>query len=247
VGRIGDAIAVCRAATVATGVAIRRHSCCARRRGTEGTPPSPTPPPTLSSLPPLPPATTRGPAPPAAGCHLPSPLEPVSPSLALTWLPDPLLPSPLPSAAAPQGRRRSNPYPFEYPTAAFHQCSIGCCVCRLYVCYVDRLEQYLLLSLDWLVAARSVEETAGGRLPAACMLLQAYAHARASLSRDPVPLTVYVRLQSWQAGRVRQGPILSTSFCRGFHFAVQKHLGESLHHAALSRMQLAWAIVIGHD
>ena len=42
---------------------------------------------------------------------------------------------------------------------------------RLYVCYVDSLEQYLLLSLDWLVAARSVEETAGGRLPAACMLL----------------------------------------------------------------------------
>ena len=42
---------------------------------------------------------------------------------------------------------------------------------RLYVCYVDSLEQYLLLSLDWLVAARSVEETAEGRLPAACMLL----------------------------------------------------------------------------
>jgi hypothetical protein len=76
------------------------------------------------------------------------------------------------------------------------------CVRRLYECYVDRLVQHLLLSVDWVVAARSVEETAGSRRPAACMLLQAYAHARASPSRDSVLLTVILRLLSWQVGRV---------------------------------------------
>ena len=33
----------------------------------------------------------------------------------------------------------------------------------LYVCYVDRLEQHLLLSVDMVVAARLVEAAARGR------------------------------------------------------------------------------------
>ena len=37
------------------------------------------------------------------------------------------------------------------------------CVRRLYECYVDRLVQHLLLSLDWVVVARLVEDAAGGR------------------------------------------------------------------------------------
>jgi hypothetical protein len=52
-------------------------------------------------------------------------------------------------------------------------------------------------------------------------------------SRDSLPLTVILRLLTWRAGRVRQGPISSTSFWRGLHFTVQKHLGELLHCAAL--------------
>ena len=73
---------------------------------------------------------------------------------------------------------------------------------RFYVSYVDRLQQHLLLSVDWVVAARPVEEAAGGSRPAACMLLLACAHACASPSRDPVPLTVISRLLPWRAGRV---------------------------------------------
>ena len=37
------------------------------------------------------------------------------------------------------------------------------CVRRLYACYVDRLEQYLLLSVDMVVAAWLVEDAAGDR------------------------------------------------------------------------------------
>ena len=81
----------------------------------------------------------------------------------------------------------------------------------------------------WVVAARPVEDAAGGRRPAACMLLLACAHACASLSRDPVLLTVIQHLLPWRGGRVRQEPFSSTSFLRGLHFPVQKHLGESLH------------------
>ena len=67
-------------------------------------------------------------------------------------------------AAAPQGWRWSSPHPFERPACLpYHQCLIGCCVRRHYVCYADRLKQLLLLSLDWLVAARPVVDAAGGR------------------------------------------------------------------------------------
>ena len=33
----------------------------------------------------------------------------------------------------------------------------------LFVCYVDRLEQRLLLLVSWVVVARLVEDAAGGR------------------------------------------------------------------------------------
>ena len=45
------------------------------------------------------------------------------------------------------------------------------CVRRFYVSYVDRLQQHLLLSVDWVVVARPTEDAAGGRRPAVCMLL----------------------------------------------------------------------------
>ena len=43
--------------------------------------------------------------------------------------------------------------------------------------YMDRLEQGLLLVLEWVVGARLVEDAAGGRQPAACMLLLVLIHA----------------------------------------------------------------------
>ena len=58
-----------------------------------------------------------------------------------------------------------------------HHGSIGRCVRRLYVCSVDRREQRLLLSMNWVVVTRPVEDAAGGRRPAACMpLLHALMH-----------------------------------------------------------------------
>ena len=53
---------------------------------------------------------------------------------------------------------------------------------------MDRPEHHLVLLLDWVVAARQVEDAARGCLPAAYMLLLC-AHALASQSRDPAPLT----------------------------------------------------------
>ena len=47
---------------------------------------------------------------------------------------------------------------------------------RLYMCYVDRQEQHLLLPANWVVVARLVEDAAGGRQPAACMLLHVLMH-----------------------------------------------------------------------
>ena len=109
------------------------------------------------------------------------------------------------------------------------------CVRRLYVSYVDRLKQHLLLSVDWVVAARPVEDAAGGRRPAACCCCL-HAHDVCALpSRDPVHLTVILRLLPWRGGRVRQEPISSTSFWRGLHFPVQKHLGDSLYRCAYSQ------------
>ena len=40
---------------------------------------------------------------------------------------------------------------------------LDCFVLRLYVCYVDRLGHHLLLSVDWVVVARLVEDAAIGR------------------------------------------------------------------------------------
>lgn len=68
---------------------------------------------------------------------------------------------------------------------------------QFYVSYVDRLDQHLLLSVDWVVAARPAEDAARGRRPAVCMLVLACAHACASPSRDPVPFTVSSRLLPW--------------------------------------------------
>ena len=47
---------------------------------------------------------------------------------------------------------------------------------RLYMCYVDRREQQLLLPANWFVVARLVEDAAGGRRSAACVLLHALMH-----------------------------------------------------------------------
>ena len=66
---------------------------------------------------------------------------------------------------------------------------------------MDRPEQDLLLLVDWVVAARLVEDAARGRRPAACMLLL-HALTHASDSRDLTPLTVIFRLLPWRAGRV---------------------------------------------
>jgi len=44
------------------------------------------------------------------------------------------------------------------------------------MCYVDRQEQHLLLPANWVVVARLVEDAAGGRQPAACMLLHVLMH-----------------------------------------------------------------------
>ena len=83
---------------------------------------------------------------------------------------------------------------------ASHHGAIDCCV-RRHLCYVDRRKEHLMLLCNCIVAARPVEDAAGGRRPAACMLLPC-ARACALQSRDPVPLTVILCLLPWQAGRV---------------------------------------------
>ena len=44
-----------------------------------------------------------------------------------------------------------------------HQCSIGCSVRRLYVCHQDIPKHHLVRFMDWVMAARPVEDAAGGR------------------------------------------------------------------------------------
>ena len=127
---------------------------------------------------------------------------------------------------------------------ASHHGAIDCCV-RRHLCYVDRRKEHLMLLFNCIVAARPVEDAAGGRRPAACMLLPC-ARACALQSRDPVPLSVILRLLPWRGGHVRQEPISSTSFWQGRYFPVQKHLGDSLHRTALCRKRVAWTGVVGH-
>ena len=124
-------------------------------------PPSSTPPLPLSSPPPPPPATTRDSLAPATvaitshhrwhhfdqlgRCH----------GCWLCWI----------------HRRRPSSSNFVYGAALIHLsactcplshiCLIDSCVRRL--CYVHRPEQDLMLLPDWLVAARPVEDAAGGR------------------------------------------------------------------------------------
>ena len=50
---------------------------------------------------------------------------------------------------------------------ATHQCSIDCCVRRLYLCHVDRAKEYLVLLFNCVVTARPVEDAAGGS-PTCC-------------------------------------------------------------------------------
>ena len=54
--------------------------------------------------------------------------------------------------------------PFEHPTCPpSHRGSIGRRLRRLYISYMDRLEQHLLLSVDWIVIVRLFEDAARGR------------------------------------------------------------------------------------
>ena len=131
-------------------------------------PPSPTPPPSWTLPQPLPPATTRGTIPPAAGHHLSSPLQPRWCRLHRHHR---HLGCRLHRCHYCQSSRCSftrsetvRPYPFErFTCPPSHHRSIDPRVRRLYVCYVDRLEQDPLLSLHWVVGARPVEDAARGR------------------------------------------------------------------------------------
>ena len=69
--------------------------------------------------------------------------------------------------------------PFKRPVCpSSHPGSIGHRVRRLYVCHPDLPKQYLVFLVDWVVAARPAEDSAGGCRPAVCMpLLHALMHA----------------------------------------------------------------------
>ena len=67
------------------------------------------------------------------------------------------------SSCTSKSWRRSSPIHLNAPPAcALTMPLLDPRVRRLYMCYVDRREQHLLLSVDWVVAVRPVEDAAGG-------------------------------------------------------------------------------------
>jgi hypothetical protein len=130
-------------------------------------PPSPPPPPQSPTRtppwtlpPPPPPATTRGTPPPAAGHHLHRRRCCRRQHFRCHDCQIHRFRHRHPSAPAPQG---CSPIHLNAPPAcALTMPLLDPRVRRLYMCYVDRREQHLLLSVDWVVAVRPVEDAAGG-------------------------------------------------------------------------------------
>ena len=147
-------------------------------------PPSPPPPPQSPTRtppwtlpPPPPPATTRGTPPPAAGHHLHRRRCCRRHHFRCHDCQIHRFRHRHPSAPAPQG---CSPIHLNAPPAcALTMPLLDPRVRRLYMCYVDRREQHLLLPANILGRGRSavVEDEAGGRQPAACMLLLVLIHA----------------------------------------------------------------------
>ena len=184
-------------------------------------------------------AACRHPWPSTAGRRTPPPVAAGASSAvlgALSWLPDPPLPSPPCPAAAQKRLDLEQPDPFERlicPLSSWLDRPLCAQTLRV-LCGSPRTTSAAACHrLTGSLAARPAEDAAGGRQRAA-VRAAAHAHACASQSHDPVPLNVILRLLPWRGGRIRQEPISSTSFWQGLYFAVQKDLDDSLHRCAYS-------------